>query len=150
MMRISLTGWFPRPGRTGNAGLQILGVFGAVAIVAASAVFTSAQAQYRGGYYGGGYYGGGYGYGHRYGGYRPSYAGYFGPGQLGPEFGPGYYEVSILPTTYYDLPPYEEPGFNGYGGGYGGVVSYCSARFQSYNPYTGLYLGYDGFPHSCP
>lgn len=29
-------------------------------------------------------------------------------------------------------------------------VAYCSARFRSYDPASGTYLGYDGFRHSCP
>jgi hypothetical protein len=132
--------------RISSTGLSI---FGAAVIVALSAFVTSAQAQYRGAFvyrgpHGGvavargygyrGYYGGGYGYAdrHWYGGYRPyygpryygydhprSYAGYFAPGQLGPGWGPGYYEVTVFPTTYYDLPPYEEPG------SYRSYVSYC-------------------------
>ena len=127
MRLLSPTGLLARPERTSNAGLQILSIFGAAAIVALTAFFTSAQAQY------------GYGY-------PRSYAGYFAPGALGPGFGPGYYEVTEFPTTYYDLPPYEEPAFGGYGDG----VSYCLARFRSYDPYTGVYWGYDGFPHRCP
>jgi hypothetical protein len=83
---------------------------------------------------------GGYGYPH-------SYAGYFAPGALGPGFGPGYYEVTEFPTTYYSLPPYEEPGYDV---GYRGAVDDCIARFRSYNPYTGTYLGWDGFVHTCP
>ncbi len=30
------------------------------------------------------------------------------------------------------------------------TVEYCQARFKSYNPATGTYLGYDGLRHSCP
>lgn len=32
----------------------------------------------------------------------------------------------------------------------GGDVAYCEARFRSYNPATGTYLGYDGLHHPCP
>lgn len=32
----------------------------------------------------------------------------------------------------------------------GGDVAYCEARFRSYNPATGMYLGYDGLHHPCP
>jgi hypothetical protein len=28
-------------------------------------------------------------------------------------------------------------------------VAYCEAHFRSYNPSTGMYLGYDGRYHSC-
>ena len=43
---------------------------------------------------------------------------------------------------YYGPPAYAyEPG---------GSVAYCEQRFKSYNPATGLYLGYDGDYHPCP
>lgn len=29
-------------------------------------------------------------------------------------------------------------------------VAYCERHFRSYNPATGLYLGYDGRHHPCP
>jgi hypothetical protein len=54
---------------------------------------------------------------------------------------------------YYDY----YPGY-AYGPAYGlapeiagtGAVAYCEARFRSYNPATGTYLGYDGLRHPCP
>jgi hypothetical protein len=30
------------------------------------------------------------------------------------------------------------------------AVAYCMRRFRSYDPYTGTYLGYDGYRHPCP
>ncbi|MEP9354243.1 BA14K family protein [Xanthobacter sp. KR7-65] len=30
------------------------------------------------------------------------------------------------------------------------AVSYCMQRFQSYDPRSGTYLGYDGLRHPCP
>ncbi len=53
-------------------------------------------------------------------------------------------------------------GYGGYGYGYGcgyggypnvpggGGVAYCQAHFRSYNPATGMYLGYDKRYHPCP
>jgi BA14K-like protein len=64
-------------------------------------------------------------------------------------------------------------GFGGYGGGFGGygggpyydyaggptpaggpmnsaAIQACQARFQSYDPNTGTYLGFDGIRHACP
>ena len=39
--------------------------------------------------------------------------------------------------------------YNG-GGGYGGdYVSYCSNRYRSFNPRTGMFTGYDGYQHRC-
>jgi hypothetical protein len=32
----------------------------------------------------------------------------------------------------------------------GTAASDCAARFRSYNPATGTYLGFDGRRHSCP
>ena len=32
----------------------------------------------------------------------------------------------------------------------GNTVAYCESRFRSYNPSTGMYLGFDGQYHSCP
>jgi hypothetical protein len=30
------------------------------------------------------------------------------------------------------------------------AVAYCVQRFRSYDPYSGTYLGLDGFRHPCP
>ena len=45
---------------------------------------------------------------------------------------------------YYDGPVYyyDDPG--------PGAVEYCLRRFRSYDPYSGTYLGYDGYRHPCP
>ena len=32
----------------------------------------------------------------------------------------------------------------------GNNVAWCEENFRSYNPATGMYLGYDGSYHSCP
>lgn len=29
-------------------------------------------------------------------------------------------------------------------------ADYCARRFRSYDPYSGTYLGYDGYRHPCP
>jgi hypothetical protein len=31
-----------------------------------------------------------------------------------------------------------------------GAMNDCAARFRSYNPQTGTYMGRDGRPHRCP
>jgi len=48
--------------------------------------------------------------------------------------------------------PYDGPYYGGPAYAYapGPSVAYCEARFKSYNPATGLYLGYDGSYHPCP
>jgi hypothetical protein len=51
---------------------------------------------------------------------------------------------------------YYYPGYNsgynyGYGYGYPGAnQAWCEQHFRSYNPATGMYLGYDGAYHTCP
>lgn len=59
------------------------------------------------------------------------YYGYPGPGY----YGPGYYG-----PAYVVAPPYAG----------GGAVAYCAQRYRSYDPYSGTYLGYDGYRHPCP
>lgn len=61
-----------------------------------------------------------YGYG-----YAPGYYGY-APGYYGPAY--------VAPTPYVG----------------GDAIAYCAQRFRSYDPYSGTYLGYDGFRHPCP
>jgi hypothetical protein len=54
---------------------------------------------------------------------------------------------------YYGYPAYGDYyGYPAYGAyPYGGpAVGYCMSRFKSYDPYSGTYLGYDGFRHPCP
>ena len=59
------------------------------------------------------------------------YYGYPGPGY----YGPGYYG-----PAYVVAPPYVG----------GGAAAYCAQRYRSYDPYSGTYLGYDGYRHPCP
>ena len=50
-------------------------------------------------------------------------------------YGPGYYGPAyVAPAPYVG----------------GDAVSYCAQRFRSYDPYSGTYVGYDGFRHPCP
>ena len=50
-------------------------------------------------------------------------------------YGPGYYAPAyVAPAPYVG----------------GDAVSYCAQRFRSYDPYSGTYVGYDGFRHPCP
>jgi hypothetical protein len=55
------------------------------------------------------------------------------------------------PYGYYGYPPgyygpaYVAPPYAG-----DGAVDYCLQRFQSYDPASGTYLGYDGLRHPCP
>jgi len=61
-------------------------------------------------------------------------------------FSPGFYDYGY--DYGYDYPyddgayAYVEPGADS--------SAYCAQRFQSYDPSTGTYLGYDGLRHPCP
>jgi hypothetical protein len=95
---------------------------------------------------------GGYGYGRGYG---------WGPGAIAAGIVGGAFAAATSPlwapgySGYYDY----SPGY-AYGPSYGYVaapamvagdsVAYCQQRFRSYNPSTGMYLGFDGQYHPCP
>jgi len=50
---------------------------------------------------------------------------------------------------YGDQPGYYRPGY--VAAPYGGdAVAYCRQRYRSYDPYSGSYLGFDGYRHPCP
>jgi hypothetical protein len=95
----------------------------------------------------GGWRGGGW---HRRGGFWPGFAAGATVGALGsyayygggPYYGDPYYygddsyyddsaAVAVVPDT-------------------GGDPAYCAQRYQSYDPASGTYLGYDGLRHPCP
>ena len=84
---------------------------------------------------------GGYPYGYSYGSY-PGYA-----------YAPGYDYGYSTPAWAFGQSTngYAEPEWNG---GYGYAAprdqGWCESRYRSYNPATGLYLGYDGRRHPCP
>lgn len=46
--------------------------------------------------------------------------------------------------------PYYAYGDYAYSGDDDNAVAYCMSRFQSYDPSSGTYLGYDGLRHPCP
>ncbi len=63
-----------------------------------------------------------------------------------PLWAPGYYDYypgyAYQPGYVYDYVP-AAPAM-------GGNVAWCEAHYRSYNPATGMYLGYDGLHHPCP
>jgi hypothetical protein len=108
------------------------------------------------------------GYGGWNGGYRHRPGGGFIPGAVAgaviggalassyPYYGYGsdYYDTGSYDTGYYD-----DPGFYGDAAvvaavpadvGGGDAVAYCMQTYQSYDPASGTYLGYDGLRHPCP
>jgi hypothetical protein len=64
-----------------------------------------------------------------------------------PLWAPGYYD-------YYPGYAYEPYGYTVAPGPVavagGNSAAYCESRFRSYNPSTGMYLGFDGQYHPCP
>lgn len=48
--------------------------------------------------------------------------------------------------------PYYSPAYPVYGPYSPGdpAIAYCMRRFRSYDPYSGTYLGFDGYRHPCP
>jgi hypothetical protein len=56
----------------------------------------------------------------------------------------------IRPPQYYQPPPqpYYDP--SALMPEYSPTVMYCIQRFRSYDPRTGVYIGYDGRYHQCP
>lgn len=65
---------------------------------------------------------------------------YYGPGYYGPDYYPPEYSPPPPPPVYEGGRAEVDPG----------AVEYCERHFRSYNPATGLYLGYDGLYHPCP
>lgn len=63
-----------------------------------------------------------------------------------PLWGPRYYDYAWGPAyPVYDYVPAAPAVVVGGGAG----VAWCEAHFRSYNPATGMYLGYDGVYHRC-
>jgi hypothetical protein len=67
-------------------------------------------------------------------------------------FGPSYYDYGYdygYDSGYY---PYDDGAYAYVAPGVADddSVGYCAQRYQSYDPSTGTYLGYDGLRHPCP
>ena len=67
-------------------------------------------------------------------------------------YGGGYYDDGYAYGGDY---AYGDDGYDTYGSSAaapegGADVAYCAQRFQSYDPSSGTYLGYDGLRHPCP
>jgi len=131
-------------------------MLGATALVAQPAFAAPPAA--RGGGMGDMHFQGGGGGGGGADWWRLHHGGHRGGGWIGPAigFGAGVAVGSALAAPYYayDEPPYvyEEPSYTysqpAYA--YNDADAYCAAKFRSYNPATGTYMGYDGLPHPCP
>lgn len=72
-------------------------------------------------------------------GVGPDY--YYGPDYHGPSYytyNPGYAYTYSAPAPLYE------------GRSVASDTAYCQSHFRSYNPATGMYLGFDGQYHPCP
>jgi BA14K-like protein len=79
---------------------------------------------------------------HRRVGRRTARRGYYGAAAAAGAIGAGAYYGGYGSNQYYDY--YQGQGSTAES------ANWCAARFRSYNPETGTYLGYDGLNHSCP
>jgi hypothetical protein len=137
---------------------KLLGGVAALALTACTVLASTAPASAWGWRHGG------YGYGRGYGWGGPGVvaAGIVGgafAAATSPLWAPGYYGNSpgyaYGNSGYYDYSPgYAYGPSNGYVAApvmvAGDSVAYCQQRFRSYNPSTGMYLGFDGQYHPCP
>jgi hypothetical protein len=98
----------------------------------------------------------------------PASAQWYGPGpSYGPAYGYGY--DGGRPYRSYDAGPGYGYGGDGYveqepssgpiyegrsvspdPGGPEGGAEWCASHYRSYNPQSGMYLGFDGMRHPCP
>ena len=125
-----------------------------IAALALGLALLATPVMARGGGGGGGAFHGGGGGGFHGGGFHGGYGGGGGGyGYGGAALGLGLLGGAVIGSQY----PYYDSGY-GYGAGYdvdpqdgGGDSSVsCAARFRSYNPASGTYLGLDGLRHRCP
>ncbi|MFZ2155327.1 MAG: BA14K family protein [Bradyrhizobium sp.] len=82
--------------------------------------------------------------------YRRGYGPAVGLGIAGALIG-GAIIGATQPYGYYGYPGYYGPAYvvaPPYVGG--DAVGYCAQRYRSYDPYSGTYLGFDGYRHPCP
>jgi hypothetical protein len=114
------------------------GIVGGAVAAATSPLWAPGYYDYDPGYYGG--YGDGYAYGPN--GYGDGYAS--GPDASGYAYG-GYGNYGYGPPAAAAPGPMVAQGAPG-----GGSIAYCQARFHSYDPASGTYLGFDGQRHPCP
>jgi len=76
--------------------------------------------------------------------WAPGYYDYYG--------GPGYAYGPAYVAPAYGPPVYAAPSTTvvAESGAGSDSVAYCESRFRSYDPATGMYLGFDGLHHPCP
>jgi hypothetical protein len=122
-------------------GAVAAGIVGGAVAAATSPLWAPGYYDYNPGYYGSygdGYASGPYANGYAYGGYgNEGYANGYAYGGYGNE---GYGPPAVAAPG--PMVAQSAPG--------GGSVGYCQARFHSYDPASGTYLGFDGQRHPCP
>jgi hypothetical protein len=142
----SAWGWH-RGGWGWGGGAVAAGIIGGAALAAAtSPLWRQGYYDYAPGYAYSGY---GYSPGYAYGaGYAPAYAPGYANGS-GYAYGSNY---GYAPAAGYGVYDYAPAPYVAAGTAVvaGGNAAYCRARYRSYNPSTGTFLGFDGQFHSCP
>jgi hypothetical protein len=81
--------------------------------------------------------------------YAPPPPGAYAPGGYGP--GPDAYAPDGYAADGYAPAGYDQGGPSAYGPAQGSSdwIAYCSQRYRSFNPQTGMFTGYDGLQHPC-
>lgn len=106
--------------------------------------FAAAGGSWNGG---GNWHGGGWH--HRGGGFWPGVAAGAAIGALGSSY--AYYGGPYYGDGYYDGGYYDDGATVAVvPDGGADSAAYCAQRYQSYDPASGTYLGYDGLRHPCP
>jgi len=124
---------------------KLLGSVAALALAGCMVTATAAPASAAWGWHGGWHRGwGGWGWG---GAVAAGVIGGAVAAATAPLWAPGYYDY----YPGYDYGYVSAPGpYVAVAPPLGGSVAYCEARFRSFDPATGTYLGFDGLRHPCP
>ena len=124
-------GWHGGWGGWGWPAAAAAGIVGGAVAAATSPLWAPGYYDYYPGYYGNpSYYG------------NPDYygnPGYYGTSGYGPYYGSDYGYPPAVAVT----PPGPEVA-------QGDTTAWCQARYRSYDPASGTYLGFDGIRHPCP
>jgi len=141
-------GGFRASGAIGGGGMRGAAVGAPAAVVGGGVRGAGAGPVYSGGGYRGGW---GRGYHRGGGGFIPgAVAGAVVGGALASSYGYYGYGDPYYAQGYYDDSYVDDGGVVAVDPGGGGDDSYCRARFRSYDPASGTYLGNDGLRHPCP
>jgi hypothetical protein len=117
---------------------KLLGGAAALTLIAGTVLASAGPASAR--WHGGGFWPGAVAAGVIGGAFAAATSPLWAPGYYDYDRGYGYQPYGYNTYDYVQAPA-AAPGDN---------VAYCEARFRSYDPATGSYLGFDGMRHPCP